>query len=241
MSQLTNNLQQDYYNKIESLAEYDFSIYNIYQIKIDMTKNVIKGIEDTILKLFDELSNKHHYYDETSKNIHLYNGWKTNKAYTINKKVILPLSGWDAFWGKYNPSNYKVLDKLEDIEKCFNYLDGGLTDSIDIKEALNFAEGYGETKNIQLKYFTVTFYKKGTCHIEFTNLELLKKFNIFGSQKKNWLPPTYGKKNYKDMTAEEKQVVNNFEGEHEYQKVMQNKQYYLFDCNSLLLLESSVA
>ena len=29
-----------------------------------------------------------------------------------------------------------------------------------------------------LKNIDVTFYKKGTCHIEFTNLELLKRFNI---------------------------------------------------------------
>ena len=240
--QLTNNLQQDYQNQIEKLADYDFSLYNIYQIKIDMTKNVIKGIEDTILSLFDELSNKYHYYDECSKNIHMYNGWKTNKAYTINKKVIIPLNGYYDItqkWGRYNPSNYRVIAKLEDIEKCLNYLDGGLTESIDIKEALQFAKNYNETKDIQLKYFTVTFYKKGTCHIEFSNLELLKKFNIFGSQKKNWLPPTYGKSNYKDMTAEEKEVINNFEGEKEYQKTMQNKQYYIFNASTMLQLETA--
>lgn len=77
----------------------------------------------------------------------------------------------------------------------------GLTDAVDLKQSLEFAEQYGETKNIQLKYFTVTFYKKGTCHIVFNNDELLKKFNIFGSQKKGWLPPSYGKKQYKDMTT----------------------------------------
>ena len=90
-------------------------------------------------------------------------------------------------WGGYRPTDYKVLNKLTDIEKCFNYLDGGLTEALDIREQLKFAEGYGETKKIQLKYFMVTFYQKGTCHIEFTNLELLKKFNIFGSQRKGWL------------------------------------------------------
>lgn len=239
IGQLTNNLQQDYYKRIDNLIEYDFSIYNIYEIKIEMTKNVVKGVEETILNLFEELSNKYNWYDEMSKNIHYYNGWKTNKAYIINKKVIIPLNGYD--WGGYRPSNYKVVDKLEDIEKCLNYLDGGLTEQINIQEALKFAEDYGETKNIQLKYFTVTFYKKGTCHIEFTNLDLLKKFNIFGSQKKNWLPPTYGKKEYKNMTAEEKEVVNEFEGEQEYKKTMQNKQYYLFDANKILMLEENIA
>ncbi len=239
--QLTGNLQRDFYNKVEELSDYDFSLYNIYQIKIEMQKSVIKGIEDTIIGLFDELSHKYSYWDETSKNIHYYNGWKTNQAWIINKKVIIPLRAYNEFWGKYEPSDYKIVDKLQDIEKCFNYLDGGLTEAVDLKESLKFAEEYGETKNIQLKYFTVTFYKKGTCHIVFNNMELLKKFNIFGSQHKGWLPPSYGKKTYKDMTAEEKAVVNEFEGEIEYQKVMDNKAYYLFDGNTLNLLEDKTA
>ena len=191
----------------------------------------------TIIALFDEFSNKYHYYDEMSKNIHYYNGWKTNKAWIINKKVIIPLAGFDSFWNRYNPSDYKIIRKLQDMEKCFNYLDGGLTEAINLEESLKFAEEYGETKNIQLKYFTVTFYKKGTCHITFNNEELLKKFNIFGSQHKGWLPPSYGKKAYKDMTTEEKVVVNEFEGEKEYNKVISNKEYYLFDGNNLNLLE----
>lgn len=235
IGQLTNNLQRDFYNRVEELKDYDFSLYNICQLKIDMQKKVVKGIEDTIISLFDELSHKHYWYDETSKNIHYYNGWKTNKAWIVNKKVIIPLSGW--YWGRYNPTNYDTIRKLQDIEKCFNYLDGGLTEAVDLKESLQFAEEYGETKDIQLKYFTVTFYKKGTCHITFNDDELLKKFNIFGSQHKGWLPPSYGKKAYKDMTSEEKAVVNEFEGESGYNKVISNSKYYLFDGNNLNLLE----
>lgn len=237
IGKLTNNLQQDFYNKLEELKDFDFSIYNIYELKIEMNQKVVKGIEDTIITLFEELSNKHHYYDEMSKNIHMYNGWKTNKAYIINKKVIIPLSGYNSFWNRYNPSDYKVIQKLRDMEKCFNYLDGGLTDAVNLEESLKFAEEYGETKDIQLKYFSITFYKKGTCHITFNNDELLKKFNIFGSQHKGWLPPHYGKTAYKDMAPEEKTVVNEFEGAKEYSKVLNNTNYYLFDGNNLNLLE----
>ena len=244
IGQLTNNLQQEFYNKVEELSNYDFSLYNIYQLKIDMQKKVVKGIEDTIIELFDELSHKYSYWDETSKNIHYYNGWKTNQAWIINKKVIIPLNGYYDLaysWGGFRPTQYDTVRKLQDIEKCFNYLDGGLTEAVELEESLKFAEEYGETKDIQLKYFTVTFYKKGTCHITFNNEELLKKFNIFGSQHKGWLPPSYGKKAYKDMTAEEKAVVNEFEGEKEYNKVVSNKAYYLFDGNNLNLLEEKTA
>lgn len=177
IGQLTGNLQREYYNKIEGLKNYDFSLYNIYELKIDMNKKIIKGIEDTIINLFEELSNKYHYYDKMSKNIHFYNGWKTNKSYIINKKVIIPLNGYydlSYSWGRFKPTSTDVINKLQDMEKCFNYLDGGLTEAVDLKQSLQFAEEYGETKNIVLKYFNVTFYKKGTCHIIFTNEELLK-------------------------------------------------------------------
>jgi len=244
IGKLTDNLQRDFYNRLEDLSNYDFSLYNIFELKIEMSKKVVKGIEETIISLFDELSHKH-YWDKTqSSNIHYYNGWKTNKSYIINKKVIIPLSAYDDYSGRFQPTRYpsKAIDKLSDIEKCFNYLDGGLTEAIDITESLKFAEEYGETKDIQLKYFTVSFYKKGTCHITFTNEELLKKFNIFGSKSKNWIPNSYGKKSYKDMTPEEKQVINEFEGEKEYQKVMSNTKYYIFDINnSVAMLEDSTA
>jgi hypothetical protein len=241
IGKLTNNLQQDFYNRLDDLSNYDFSLYNIYELKIDMSKNVVKGIEQTIISLFEELSNKYYWDQDSSSNIHYYNGWKTNKSYIINKKVIIPLSGYDSIWNRYRPSDYKIVGKLQDIEKCFNYLDGGLTEAIDLEESLKFAEEYGETKDIQLKYFTVTFYKKGTCHIVFNDDELLKKFNIFGSQHKGWLPPSYGKKTYKDMAPDEKQVVNEFEGEKEYNKVMTNTKYYLFDANNMNLLEDKTA
>lgn len=242
VGQLTNNLQRDLYNKVEELKDYDFSLFNVYQLKIDMQKNLVKGIEDTIITLFDELSYKYHWYNETSNNIHYYNGWKTNKAWIINKKVIIPLKAYDDYFtDRFRPTHYDIIEKLQDIEKCFNYLDGGLTEAVNLEESLKFAEEYGETKNIQLKYFTVTFYKKGTCHIVFNDDELLKKFNIFGSQHKGWLPPSYGKKFYKDMTVEEKAVINEFEGEKEYNKVMSNRKYYLFDEKNLNLLEDKTA
>lgn len=234
---LTTKLSQDYYNKLSELADYDFSEYNILTIRAEMNTHVIKGVEDAIISLFDELSCKHHWYDETSNNIHYFNGWKTNKSWIINKKVIIPLAGYDTMWyTEYNPCGYQVVRKLADIEKGFNYLDGGITDSIDLEAVLKQAKETGQTKKIPLKYFTVTFYKKGTCHIEFTNEELLKKFNIFGAQRKGWLPPSYGKKGYKEMEPEEKAVVDEFEGEKSYSEVVSNTGYYICETSSLLML-----
>ena len=236
-SMFTSNLRQEYYEKIKSLQNYDFSLYNIEQIKAEIVRTMTQSIEATILKLFDEFSHKHHWYDESSKNIHYYTGWKTNKAFKINKKVIIPMYGAFSDWsGRYEPTNYKVLNKLQDIEKVFNYLDNCETEEINLRVALENAERIGQTRKIETKYFLLTFYKKGTLHIEFKNLELLQKFNIFGSQRKGWLPPGYGRKAYYDMTEEEKTVIKEFQGEAEYLRVMMKKEYYLVDTTQMLMI-----
>jgi hypothetical protein len=42
------------------------------------------------------------------------------------------------------------------------------------------------------------------------------------------------------MTEEEKTVIDEFEGEISYNKVMNNKDYYIVDSSNLLLLEGAM-
>ncbi len=238
--QMTSNLAQKYHERVYELKNYDFSIFNILTVRIEMSKSLIKGIEDCIVELFDKLSYQYSYSDELKNNIHYYNGWKTNKSWYINKKVILPyMNAFSSWSGKFNPG-HEVRTTLSDIEKALNYLDGGLTDSRDLNLWLDRAENAGNTRKIQLKYFYVTFYKKGTCHIEFINDDLLKKLNIFGSQQKRWLPQGYGKRKYKEMSPEEKSVIDSFEGESQYEQTMMNAKYFIYDpTTSVKMLEDS--
>ncbi len=237
---MTSNLRQQYQSKVNELKDYDFSVFNIHRVQAEMAKSIINGVEECIIELFDELSHHYSYLDETSKNIHYYNGWKTNKSYMINKKVIIPFYyAFDRLWNNsFRPTHYECMQKLFDIEKALNYLDGGRSWNLNLGSCLQAAENNGQTKNIETKFFTMTFYKKGTCHLVFRDDELLKKFNIFGSQKKGWLPQTYGKKAYKDMEPEEKAVIDSFEGEDSYNATMENKDYFLFNVNKTFALEN---
>lgn len=223
---LTSNLVSQLNKMLDKLKEYDFSIYNIMTIQEDLIKNTIQGVENTIMDLFNEFSIKYAYYGETSKNIHYYNGWCTNNAFKINNKVIIPLSAYVSIWGRMQ-YRYDITRKFIDIVKTFDYLSGETTSPETIRSILEKAENDEQIKDIDLKYFYVTFYKKGTCHITFKDLELLKKFNIFGSSKKGWLPPNFGKKSYKEMGVEEQKVVNSFCGQEEYADILNNKNYYL--------------
>lgn len=224
---MTTNQLEEYRGRVQELSRYDFSYYNIKTLQEEMSRTLVQGIEECIVALFDELSYQHSYDNDLSKNIHFYNGWKTNKSWIINKKVILPwMQAWDSIFGTYRPTTYKVLGKLRDMEKALNYL-CGREETNTVCSALEEAEKTGQTRKIPMAYFTVTFYKKGTCHLEFTDLDALKKLNIFGSQQKGWLPPSYGKKQYRDMTQEEQQVIREFEGEDGYEKTLARGDYFL--------------
>jgi hypothetical protein len=230
----TSKLRTEYMNKVNELQNYDFSLYNIRSLQAEIVKTMSASIEETIMALFDEFSHKYHWHEETGNNIHYYNGWKTNQSWFINKRIIIP-------WHGCYSLDYQVKDRLADIEKVFNYLDGGRTDHVDLMETIKRAKDAKQTAKIKLKYFLVTVYKKGTCHIEFTNLELLKKFNLFGAMHKNWLPPSYGKAKYEDMTPDERAVIDDFEGEAEYRKVMAKRDYYICESIGLPMLEERKA
>lgn len=80
-------------------------------------------------------------------------------------------------------------------------------------------------------------------HIVFKDEELIKRLNIFAGRKLNMLPPSYGKKPYDEMTQEEKDVIDSFEGEESYKKVYENQEKYLYEVgdNMAGMIEGEVA
>ena len=229
--QLTSNLYYKYTSRIRELTEYDFSYWNIKTIQQEISLSLVKSVEECIIELFDKLSHQYSWdSDLNNGNIHYYNGWKTNLSWKINRRVILPLDAWDYRGDLDYGSMRYCAGTLSDIEKVLNYLDCGETHSeLDIWRTLEDARKAGYMRNIRTKYFEVTFYKKGTCHITFTNERLLKKLNIFGSQHKGWLPKGYARRRYEEFDAEEQAVIESFEGQESYNESLMESQYYLFD------------
>ena len=93
-------------------------------------------------------------------------------------------------------------------------------------------------KNVDTKYFTIDFFKKGTAHLKFKDMELLKKFNIYAGRRKQWLPPSYGSKHYEAMNEEEKAVIDSFEGKDSYEDTFYNRDFYLNSGNNMLMLNA---
>lgn len=236
VGKLTSNLRDEYMEKVSAMDGFDFTLFNIRQIAEQMSADMGRGIQETIVKLFDKLTEEHAWYPECAQNIHYYNGWKTNKVHKINSKVIIPTYGMFSSytWSRETFEVREAEKVISDIEKVFDYLDGNETASVDLHGVLIRACKAGQTRNIPCKFFDVTLYKKGTMHIRFRNQALVDRFNIYCCRKKNWLPPNYGRAAYADMSAGERAVVDGFHGdgsegagEAGYQEVLERSAYYL--------------
>ena len=105
-SRLTNARRKEFDHQIETRCDMEFTENNIRSFIL----NVIGSYNDTmtraVLEIFDKMTIRHCYDDNLrNENIHLYNGWKTNKAYKVGKRVVIPIRvGWDGpfrKWGKW--------------------------------------------------------------------------------------------------------------------------------------------
>ena len=227
-SRLTSQKKQELQSELNKYCNMDFTENNIKIFIDNLMANYPKMIDEAIEYMFDKFTqyafrDGRNTNNEYSKNIHLFNGWKTNTAFKVNKKIILP------FRAEYGNRLYsEKQDFLNDIDMVFNYFDdkglennlleyvetNGYKQNILTTNTAEIVQGYlyqGETKNIKTRYFTITFYLKGTVHLVFNDLDMLRRFNIFVGKKRNYLPSDYG--------YTEKQEFKDFEPSKEYKQI----------------------
>lgn len=239
MSKFTTELREHYINLVSDLSDYDVSEFNIKTLIAEMNSKIYEGIEKSIVRLFDKFTEEHSYYPECKKTIHYFDGWVTNKAHKIGKKVIVPFYCYNSNSfgsGRYN--TFEIANMLKDVEKVFDYFGGNNEIFSNVTSILELNLNGGNTRKIEFKYFYVSVFKKGTVHIEFKDQKLVDRFNIYVCKHKNWLPPAYGKIHYADMNTLEREVIDSYEGKESYEKVLAEQDYYLAPVvpeNALLL------
>ena len=246
-SKMTSAMRDEYSSTISRMRDYEFSEFNIRQVLDRIMGQIVTGVEDAILNCFDKLSAEHSYNQNVENgNVHYYNGWKTNKAHYVNSKCVIPTYGCFARGYKTDKhGNWKdtlegldvhgCFSTLDDLEKALDYIDCGETVPTSLERALKMAADNGVT-SVPCKYFSVTFYKKGTCHIKFYDQKIVDKLNIYVGRQRMWLPPTYGKVHYDDMDSESQHVVDEFQGKEKYDEIMRAPEKYIIEAKTVPLL-----
>lgn len=218
---LTEKRRSEFNEAVSKRTTLDFTLSNINNFIEQLVVNYGETIQEAVIEIFDTMTRRHAFdRGEFEKNIHYFNGWKTNSSFKVGRKVVLPIYASygapfvDGFSGKWK-LDYQAAARLDDIDKVMAYFDpDGLQFSI--ADALRTAFAEGDNK-AQSQYFDVVAYKKGTVHLTFRDEAILRRFNVAACAGLNWLPNDYGRATYEGMSPDERAVVDSFEGRKSYE------------------------
>ena len=211
---MTQKRRKEFEEKLRQNEHMDFTERNIRQFLINLIDGYTKTLEEGVLEVFDRLTIRNSYHEELhTKNIHYFNGWKTNNAYRVGQRVIVPVGGgYDgpfSSWGGKWKLDWTAARSLDDIDLVLSYFNGG-REHVKLSDAIKAAFDRGEQSG-RSTFFQFKAHKKGTLHLTFLDENILRRFNVAACRGKGWLPGDYGQKPFKDMTPAEKSTVQSFE------------------------------
>jgi hypothetical protein len=192
---MTSRIKDDFHKFASTQGAMEFNAENIESMFDMLFMNRGKILEDCVTDVFDYMTK----YDKKNK-IH-WEGWKTNDAYKVNRKVIFPYAisfddrfgGYSHFSLSYRSSSFS----LHDIDKVMCFISGKKIDNIQtiqdslsdsFKRARNVYKNSAFDNTAESTFFKMRYFKKGTLHLEFKDADLWERFNITAAKGKNWLP-----------------------------------------------------
>ncbi|MEM8859343.1 MAG: DUF4942 domain-containing protein [Chloroflexota bacterium] len=170
-----------------------FSKENIHALLHHFLMNSNQIMEDCICAVFDTMTDYH------KDNKVWIEGWKTNSAFKVNRKIIIPdranFIGWNGWqWRPYE--NRWLWPKLDDLDKMLCWV---MEMDIEQIQTINSAisQHCDQVSDGKVEYrekFVSTFfelrvYKKGTAHLKFRDDIVWEKFNVRVATIRKWIAP----------------------------------------------------
>lgn len=178
---ITSKVKSQFDKTIRTTCDLAITPHNIENV----IKSVVGSYDDIMLQGVQDVFNLFTKYYEENRLVP--EGWKTNKKWKVNRKVILP-----SILGGYVRDNWGVsiprgVDTLQDIDKVCAYLTG--TDYTKIKPFRKCIESldHGDSGLYESEFFKFRCYLKGTLHITFKDKDLWERFNQVACNGRNWL------------------------------------------------------
>lgn len=185
---LTSGVRRKFEERLELQTSMAFTESNIRIALEAMRQNATELVMNSIDEVFMKLTEHHH------ENRQQVEGWKTNQAWYVSDRFILPGVVEEAFNGdlKMKYSSY-ASDIIEDLERCLAFLSG--TDRsnenevfVPVSQAINKA-GSAKQKTASSTFFDLKFYKKGTAHFRWKSEWLRAEFNYVAAQRRGFPLP----------------------------------------------------
>lgn len=183
---LTNEAIQKLNRQMSAANDMEINMTNIRMLLMSLGQNQRDILIESVVSIFEKITRYH--MNEYSTNIHYYDGWKTNDAYRINKKIIIPIKSefdsWD--FGKrmgsddisYDYISWDVKAWIEDIVKALRLIDPSISGEFD---AINDKEFESEAMRFRM-------FLNGNIHVRFKDERLLAKLNYLCGSHFGWIP-----------------------------------------------------
>ena len=191
---LTFKVREDFDNQKDRLEVLEFNERNIREILHSLRESGPELWKQCVMDAFDIMSRYH------KKNRVHVEGWKTNSAHMVNRRIVLPYGFKPWFTEPFFTSPGSIL--LDDIDMAFAHLEGKKLNEIE-----TIIESSAQLKGLDYKwgvpfestYFKCKCYEKGTIHLLIKDKFLWERFNLVAADGKNWLPDDYMAREREEM------------------------------------------
>lgn len=181
MRKLTKEARDKLSRQLDAAADLEINATNVYMLLQAVLANSSDMLITSIVSMFEEITS--YSKREYTSNIHYYNGWRTNEAHKIGKKIVYPFFTEFGDWemgereGTFKGVSWTVKEFIFDLLKAFEPF-----------RAVSYEferVGKGEFENDILRF---KMFRKGTVHVWFKDIDALNKINYVAGRKFNWLP-----------------------------------------------------
>lgn len=234
---MTVKKREEFVMNLDMKSNMEFTENNVRTFIMNLMNSYGDIVTEAAETLFDELTRVHRYDERIhEKNRLHFDTWKTNEAFKVGKKVIVPVGGHgfvDSYSGRWS-LDYRTAQHLDDIDKIMDYFTA-TTDTIQISTAIHEAMKTGDNSKIESTHFTFTFYKKGTIHLTFNSKDTMDAFNRCANMGKGWLPEGYGETSYEEMSEQDRSIIDSYEGKSKYTKFVKSGGKILANKNLMMI------
>lgn len=193
-------VQKELDSLLESNERMAFSEENVHALVESIFLNRGAILQQCVVEAFDLMTR---YYDENRVHVE---GWKTNDAWKVNRRVVLPRVVSVTFGGSGYLSYGNSRQNLNDIDRALAFLEGKKLESVPHTAVCALEEHFKEYGPdfsgvlFESTYFEMRCYKKGTLHMYFKDKGLWERFNLTAARGKNWLPDDVKAREREDRT-----------------------------------------
>lgn len=187
---MTNKVAEEFDKFKASQQRMDFSVKNIHEVFAGIYDNKEQIMKNVIVDSFDQCTK---YY---KGNRGYQEGWKTNDAFKVNRKIIIPNQFRIDYHGNIT-SPYGDKSALKDLDKALCMIAGKSYDTV--KGIIKTGQEYESGKKYDSEFFECRYYQKGTMHLKFKSEWIWRQFNVIATDGKNWLPDAEKQKEEKKI------------------------------------------